>query len=42
MNRNEVKRISMDDSDIKFYLPDVKILTYSELSNYKKNRRSVA
>ena len=36
MNRNEVKRISMDDSDIKFYLPDVKILTYSELSNYKK------
>ena len=36
MNRNDVKRISMDDSDIKFYLPDVKILTYSELSNYKK------
>ena len=36
MNRNDVKRISMDDSDIRYYLPDSKILTYSELSNYKK------
>ena len=36
MNRNDVKRISMDDSDIRYYLKDAKILTYSELSNYKK------
>ena len=36
MNRNDVKRISMDDSDIRFYLKDAKILTYSELSNVKK------
>ena len=36
MSRNDVKRISMDDTDIRFYLPDVKILTYSELSNIKK------
>ena len=36
MNRNDVKRISMDESDIRFYLKDAKILTYSELSNYKK------
>ena len=36
MSRNDVKRISMDDSDIKYYLPDGRILTYSELSNYKK------
>ena len=36
MNRNDVKRISMDDTDIRYYLPDSKILTYSELSNYKK------
>ena len=36
MSRNDVKRISMDDSDMRFYLPDVKILTYSELSNVKK------
>ena len=36
MNRNEVKRISMDDTDIRYYLPDSKILTYSELSNVKK------
>ena len=36
MNRNDVKRISMDDSDIRFYLPDAKILTYNELTNIKK------
>ena len=36
MSRNDVKRISMDDGDIRYYLPDSKILTYSELSNYKK------
>ena len=36
MSRNDVKRISMDDTDIRFYLPDARILTYSELSNIKK------
>ena len=36
MNRNDVKRISMDDKGIRYYLPDVKTLTYSELSNFKK------
>ena len=36
MSRNDVKRISMDDTDIRYYLPDSKILTYSELSNVKK------
>ena len=36
MSRNDVKRISMGDDDISFYLPDAKILTYSELSNIKK------
>lgn len=36
MSRNDVQRISMDDIDIRFYLPDAKILTYSELTNIKK------
>jgi hypothetical protein len=36
MSRNDVKHMSMDDTDIRFYLPDVKILTYSELTNIKK------
>ena len=36
MSRNDVKRISMDDSDIRFYLTDTIILTYSELTNIKK------
>ena len=36
MFRNDVKRISMGDDDIRYYLPDAKILTYSELSNIKK------
>ena len=36
MSRNDVKRISMVDTDTRFYLPDAKILTYSELSNIKK------
>ena len=36
MNRNDVKRISMGDDDLRYYLPDAKILTYSELSNIKK------
>ena len=36
MSRKDVKRISMGDDDLRYYLPDAKILTYSELSNYKK------
>ena len=36
MNGNDVKYQSMGDDDIRYYLPDSKILTYSELSNYKK------
>ena len=38
MNRNDVKYQSMSDDDIRYYLPDAKILIYrySELSNVKK------
>ena len=36
MNRNDVIYQSMSDDDIRYYLPDAKILTYSELSNIKK------
>ena len=39
MTRSDIKYISMDDQDIRHYLPDAKILTYSELTNIKKNRR---
>jgi hypothetical protein len=36
MNRNDVKYQSMGDDDIRHYLPDARILTYSELSNVRK------
>jgi hypothetical protein len=32
---NDIKYESMDDSDIKYYLPKAKILTYNKLKNYK-------
>ena len=32
---NNIKYIAMDDTDIKFYLPKAKIITYDELSKVK-------
>ena len=32
---NEIKYESMDDDDIKFYLPNAKILKYNQLKKYK-------
>lgn len=35
MSSNNLKFISMDDDDIKYYLPDAKLLMYKELSKIK-------
>ena len=35
MNSNNIKYVAMDDTDIKFYLPRAKILTYDQLSKVK-------
>ena len=35
MNSNNIKFIAMDDTDIKFYLPKAKIITYDELFKVK-------
>ena len=32
---SEIKYESMDDQDIHYYLPDARILKYSEISNYE-------